>query len=72
MMLVSVQLSPCADAHKNSPQPQQAGSIGLMPMSIVDGEGGLSALLHIKTDAINQLSSKFLITLSNEGPCTDR
>ena len=61
MTLASVQLSPYADAHKNSPQPQRDSSnnIGLMPMSIVDSEGGLSALLRIKTDAINQLSSKF-------------
>ena len=49
-------------------------AIGLMPMSTVDCEGDLSALLCMKDDASNELSGKILnclMTIVNEGPPID-
>ena len=65
MVIGTVQLSPCElmgrmhTTQELFPNLSKLAPMGLMPVSTVDCEGGLSVLLCIKIDASNQHLSKF-------------
>ena len=65
--------SSCADAHKNSPGPNfsKLVAIGLMPMSIVDCDDGLSALFVLKMMLSISLQVNSELQYGDEGPLID-